>query len=192
MLFRIISFLCLVAFSFSVQSAEDYYVLDINKLSAEIKKTENFTLSSTIKNKSLYSYGSGLNLNDSYSTNTNEWNERWLGGNKNISSNKNIPSIVYVAGYGLVFEIDIIYDVKDNKPLANELENTYKKLLAENGYKRENDFFNLLSLKESYIKDNSIIEIMYRLGNFYIKINNKDFLDNKDNLETSTYKAVLL
>lgn len=192
MLFRIISFLFLVAFSFSVQSAEDYYVLDINKLSAEIKKTETFTLSSTIKNKSLYSYGSGLNLNDSYSTNTNEWNERWLEGNKNISSNKNIPSIVYIAGFGLVFEIDIIYDVKDNKPLANELENTYKKLLAENGYKRETDFFNFLSLKESYIKDNSVIEIMYRLGNFYIKINNKDFLDNKDNLETSTYKAVLL
>ena len=192
MLFRIISFLFLVVFSFSVQSAEDYYVLDINKLSSEIKKTETFTLSSTIKNKSFYSYGPGLDLNDSYSTNTNEWNDRWLGVSKNSPFNKNIPSIVYIAGYGLVFEIDIIYNVKDNKPLANELKNTYKKLLADNGYKRESDFFNFLSLKESYIKDNSIIEIMYRLGNFYIKINNKDFLDNKDNLENPKYKAVLL
>lgn len=192
MLFRIISFLFLVAFSFSAQSAEDYYVLDINKLSAEIKKTETFTLSSTIKNKSLYSYGSGLNLNDSYSTNTNEWNERWLGGDKNISFNKNIPAIVYIAGYGLVFEINIIYEVKDNNPLSSEIKNAYTKILEENGYKRERNLFNFLNLKESYSKENSIVELKHVLGNFYVIINNKNFIDNKKNLENPTYKAVLL
>lgn len=186
MLFRIISLVFLFIFNFSVQAAEDYYVLDINKLSAEIKKTEKFTLSSTIKNKSLYSYGPTLNLNDSYSTDTNEWNERWLGGNKNI------PSILYIAGYGVVFEIDIIYEVKDNNPLSSEIKNAYTKILEENGYKRERNLFNFLNLKESYSKENSIVELKHVLGNFYVIINNKNFIDNKKNLENPTYKAVLL